>query len=149
MFYEVQMPDHFLVWIGVVAVCVATIWALTIMWKRVRRGKRERRRMDRIQGPTATFEHRVPELQLETRLHSPGPAPASYYLWNNLSLREREVAVLWTSGKSSGEIGPRLGISRGTVRSHIKKVYAVLQVHNRAELIQCMREIEEYEKRLS
>jgi len=52
-----------------------------------------------------------------------------------LSDRQKEILELLTDGKSYSAIGKALFISTETVRSHIKKLYRTLEVHNKAEAI--------------
>lgn len=51
-----------------------------------------------------------------------------------LSLRECEIAGLAADGLSCRQIGDRLYLSLGTVKTHLVHVYAKLGVKNRAEL---------------
>jgi DNA-binding NarL/FixJ family response regulator len=55
----------------------------------------------------------------------------------DLGLSPRQLAVLrgLVEGLSYREIGERLGISLDTVRSHIRQIYAALQVHSVAEAV--------------
>ena len=55
----------------------------------------------------------------------------------DLGLTQRQLAVLGNlvEGLSYREIGERLEISIDTVRSHIRQIYAALQVHNVAEAV--------------
>ena len=55
----------------------------------------------------------------------------------DLGLTERQLTVLRSlvEGLSYREIGERLAISIDTVRSHIRQIYASLQVHNVAEAV--------------
>jgi DNA-binding NarL/FixJ family response regulator len=55
----------------------------------------------------------------------------------DLGLSPRQLAVLrgLVEGLSYREIGERLDISLDTVRSHIRQIYAALQVHNVAEAV--------------
>ncbi len=53
----------------------------------------------------------------------------------NLSAREREVVTLVAEGLSDAQIAGRLKISEQTVGSHLRKIFAKLQVHSRAELL--------------
>jgi len=55
----------------------------------------------------------------------------------DLGLTQRQLAVLSSlvEGLSYREIGERLTISIDTVRSHIRQIYAALQVHNVAEAV--------------
>lgn len=53
----------------------------------------------------------------------------------DLSKRENEVLLLLSKGLLYKEIADRLGISVGTVRQHIHKIYEKLHVQNRTEAI--------------
>ncbi|MGA4841577.1 LuxR C-terminal-related transcriptional regulator [Streptomyces sp. G45] len=50
-----------------------------------------------------------------------------------LSLREREVLTLLGAGLTNQQIGKRLGLSAGTVKSYISAVYAKCGVDNRVQ----------------
>lgn len=54
---------------------------------------------------------------------------------DRLSLREREVLRLVSSGHTSAEIGTKLEISAMTVNTHIKNIYRKLQVRTRAQAV--------------
>ncbi len=54
---------------------------------------------------------------------------------DTLSEREKEVLKLVASGYTSVEIGMRLCISAQTVNTHIKNIYAKLQVRTRAQAV--------------
>lgn len=55
----------------------------------------------------------------------------------DLGLTQRQLAVLsgLVEGLSYRETGERLAISIDTVRSHVRQIYAALQVHNVAEAV--------------
>jgi DNA-binding CsgD family transcriptional regulator len=54
--------------------------------------------------------------------------------WNSLTPAERDVAALAAEGRSNTKIGAELLISSGTVRTHLRSVYAKLGLANRTEL---------------
>jgi predicted ATPase/DNA-binding CsgD family transcriptional regulator len=54
--------------------------------------------------------------------------------WASLTPTEREVVALAVEGLSNPEIGARLYMSRGTVKTHLAHVYTKLGVANRTEL---------------
>jgi ATP/maltotriose-dependent transcriptional regulator MalT len=54
--------------------------------------------------------------------------------WGGLTRAEAEVAELAAAGASNPEIGERLFMSRSTVKTHLSRVYAKLQVASRTEL---------------
>ena len=54
---------------------------------------------------------------------------------HNLTPREREVLELIGRGRDVGAIAEILCLSRNTVRSHVQRLYADLDVHTRRELI--------------
>ena len=59
----------------------------------------------------------------------PPPAPAL------LSDRERDILLLLAGGRSLQEIAASLIISVHTARTHVKHIYAKLEVHNRVEAL--------------
>lgn len=73
-----------------------------------------------------TFGFRVIEIA--------SPTDEKQALWNELTVREREVAHLAVQGYRNRDIARELTISKNTVDSHLKGVYGKLQVHNRVEL---------------
>jgi DNA-binding NarL/FixJ family response regulator len=52
-----------------------------------------------------------------------------------LSPRQREVFLLLASGLSNKMIARKLGITEGTVKSHVATIFDVLQVHNRVSAV--------------
>lgn len=72
------------------------------------------------------------ELVRKSHGHHRGPQ-----LPRDLGLTPREIEVMHglVDGLSYREIGERLNISLDTVRSHIRKIYTTLQVHNTAEAV--------------
>ena len=74
-----------------------------------------------------------------TQPHIPeGAAPA---LVEPLSPRETEVLRLLTTHLSHAEMAEELVVSVNTVRSHVKNIYAKLDVHSRMEAVECAREL--------
>jgi DNA-binding NarL/FixJ family response regulator len=49
-----------------------------------------------------------------------------------LSPQQREVALLIVAGKSNREIADELGLTFNTASSHVKQVYARLEVNERS-----------------
>lgn len=60
--------------------------------------------------------------------------------WNAFTIREKEVLALLSKGFPYKEIGEKMFISTDTVRTHIRKIYERLQVHNRTEAINKLRQ---------
>src|SRR5215470_9863741 len=56
-------------------------------------------------------------------------------LLGKLTRREEEVLDLLTLAMSTDQIANRLGISRVTIRNHVQRMLAKLEVHNRVEAI--------------
>ena len=85
-------------------------------------------------------EHRADELQsrsdaLVSRCEgATTPALVQSRIGRTLSDRERAVAELASSGRSSREIAERLSLSARTVDNHLGRIYAKLGVANRTEL---------------
>jgi DNA-binding NarL/FixJ family response regulator len=67
-------------------------------------------------------------------------APAPSEAFPELTAREREVLELIAQGLSNPEIAHRLFIEKGTVRNHISRIFAKLQVADRAQAIVRARE---------
>jgi DNA-binding NarL/FixJ family response regulator len=51
-----------------------------------------------------------------------------------LSDREQQITNLVCSGLSNKLIATRLGLSEGTVKAHLHKIYTKLRIGNRSEL---------------
>lgn len=52
-----------------------------------------------------------------------------------LTKREREVLDLILDGLQNKEVAHRLGLSEGTVRNHVSRIFDILGVHNRTALV--------------
>ncbi len=68
--------------------------------------------------------------QVVSAFHEPAQTPDPLAV---LSEREREILGLLSEGYVYKEIADRLGISLGTVRTHIGRIYQKLHVRSRAE----------------
>lgn len=82
-----------------------------------------------VEGPVLGLEQAV---ALVRRTRGPRRRPSSG--WDSLTPTERSVVELAVVGLTNPEIGARLYIGRGTVKSHLAHVYAKLGVANRTEL---------------
>lgn len=54
---------------------------------------------------------------------------------STLSARQQEIATALVDGMSYKMVAEHLGISIDTVRSHIKKIYQILEINSKGELI--------------
>jgi len=61
-----------------------------------------------------------------------------------LSPRDLEIARLAAGGLSVGQIAERLFITPNTVKYHLKRVYEALEVRNRAQLANSLRDHQNY-----
>jgi DNA-binding CsgD family transcriptional regulator len=61
--------------------------------------------------------------------------PVSRETPDNLTEREREVAVLIAEGKSNGEIASKLIVSKRTVEKHVANILSKLGVASRAQIV--------------
>ena len=82
---------------------------------------------------SSALANTVLRLVRESQVDRPGPAN----LPRDLGLTQRQLTVLrgLVEGLSYREIGERMEISLDTVRSHIRQIYAALQVHSVAEAV--------------
>lgn len=63
------------------------------------------------------------------------PSPVErQIMWNSLTPREKQVAILAAKGQRNADIARALNITDNTVDSHVKRIYRKLDVHNRAAL---------------
>ena len=53
---------------------------------------------------------------------------------SDLTPRQREVAMLLSTGCTNAEIGHKLGIGMGTVKIHMKHIFAKLGLKSRVEV---------------
>ncbi|GAB7193564.1 response regulator transcription factor [Kineococcus sp. NUM-3379] len=64
-----------------------------------------------------------------------GPAPARAHPPQPLTDREEEVLAVLVRGRTNTEIAAELGISLGTVKSHVAALMAKLGARNRVEIV--------------
>lgn len=55
-----------------------------------------------------------------------------------LTNRQREIAAMVGAGMTVGQIAQKVFVSPNTVKQHLKRIYGVLGVHSRAELVQVL-----------
>ena len=65
---------------------------------------------------------------------------AELFTKKGISSREQEIIALLIEGLSTPEIGEKLFISPNTVKTHIKNIYAKLEVSNRVQLFSCLQQ---------
>lgn len=71
---------------------------------------------------------------------------ASYVVGRGLGAREQEALSLLLAGKTAGEVADEMFIAHGTAKAHIRHIYKKLDVHDRAELFELMRDIDPHFK---
>ena len=54
---------------------------------------------------------------------------------DDLTDREREVLVLVARGMTNGDIASHLFLSEGTVKTHVKRIFAKLNLHDRTQAV--------------
>jgi LuxR family maltose regulon positive regulatory protein len=84
----------------------------------------------------------VQPIQAPSRETAPISSRRAAYNQDPLSDRELEVLRLVAQGMTNQEIADELVISVNTVKSHVKNIYARLQVRNRAEAISIAKELD-------
>ncbi len=93
----------------------------------------------------AKESHDLPEdvvLVMLKELVAPVAAPPSFGLsaLEKLTRRQREIALLFIrTGDSYKQLADKLGISEGTVRTHVQAIYKRLGIHSRPELVALVR----------
>ena len=71
----------------------------------------------------------------EPGYQSNNPGSGANTRLSNLSAREREIVLLYATGKTSKEIADELCISPTTVRNYVATIYRNLEISNKTELI--------------
>ena len=72
----------------------------------------------------------------QPRGDNPKPTVAPKPVKESLTMREMEILQLLAQGRRYGEIAVHLSVSLQTVKTHIRRLYAKLNVHNRIEAIE-------------
>jgi len=73
--------------------------------------------------------------RLVERFASGTPAPAVHRDLAALTPREREVLALVGSGRSNSEIAAHLTLSEATVKTHVARIFAKLELRDRAQAV--------------
>ena len=99
------------------------------------RGPRRRHpRGGRGRGAAGSFRHAAPHRELPQRAPTRRPARDASEL-DDLTDREREVLVLVARGMTNGDIAAHLFLSEGTVKTHVKRIFAKLGLHDRTQAV--------------
>ena len=72
---------------------------------------------------------------LEEYLRRPRPGGASQAPWSGLTQREAEVLRLLASGKSNAEIAAAIFLGEATVKTHVARILAKLQLRDRVQAV--------------
>ena len=62
-------------------------------------------------------------------------SPRDARMLDDLTEREREVLVLVARGMTNGDIASHLFLSEGTVKTHVKRIFAKLALHDRTQAV--------------
>jgi len=129
------MPTHWFAPLSYMALGALVLFAVQQVAKFARRS------MPRDSGPGSRSERRfdfsagvVDQVRQET-------APERYWLWDNLTTREMEIASLVVRGQRNAEVARELHISPYTVETHLKHIYIKLNVSSRTELAHVIQEL--------
>lgn len=83
----------------------------------------------------ALLEPSITRRLLESFAKKGGVSPADTRALEDLTDREREVLGLIARGLSNAEIAEMLFLSEGTVKTHVKRIFAKLGVRDRAQAV--------------
>jgi DNA-binding NarL/FixJ family response regulator len=91
--------------------------------------------LDCVHALAAGRRWRAPAKLTKNGPRSPrGRRPATVTVLAALSVRERQIAHAVATGKRNREIAEAFGISPGTVKLHLNRIYSKLRVSGRLEL---------------
>ncbi len=120
------------------------LWLVSTGWNRLKpRAQRGPRRQDTPSHAERQVNQTVAPLHFETR--RPPAVPDKYYLWMNLTAREKEIAHLVAQGKRNPAIAQELFISPYTVANHLRHIFGKLEINSRRQLTEVLREIDAYD----
>ncbi len=129
---------------ALIFICIGVVIGALGLWLLLQAGSRlsQQQRIISTQRPTERrVEQTIAPIRFETR---PPSVPGKYYLWMNLTAREKEIAYLVAQGKRNPEIAQDLVISPYTVANHLRHIFGKLEINSRQELKQVVKEIAEY-----
>ena len=63
-----------------------------------------------------------------------------------MGAREQEALSLLLAGKTASEVADEMFIAHGTAKAHIRHIYQKLDVHDRVELFDLMRDVDPHFK---
>jgi DNA-binding NarL/FixJ family response regulator len=86
---------------------------------------------DGLLAPSVT--HRLIENYRQRQQNLAPPRDAS--VLDDLTEREREVLVLVARGMTNGDIAKHLFLSEGTVKTHVKRIFSKLGLHDRTQAV--------------
>jgi DNA-binding CsgD family transcriptional regulator len=89
---------------------------------------------EQAKGRALSMEQAI-EYALKLPLPIPMPSPANPTAAQELTERERKLAVLIARGLSNGEIAGELVLSKRTVEKHIANILSKLGLTNRAQIV--------------
>ena len=88
-----------------------------------------------IAGGDALLAPSVTRRLIDQFARSPEPGKPEAKALQLLSPREREVLTLVAKGLSNGECAEQLFVSEGTVKTHVKRIYAKLDLRDRTQAV--------------
>ena len=88
-----------------------------------------------IAGGDALLAPSVTRRLIDQFARSPEPGKPEATALQLLSPREREVLTLVAKGLSNGECAEQLFMSEGTVKTHVKRIYAKLDLRDRTQAV--------------
>ncbi len=129
---------------ALIFICIGVVIGALGLWLLLQAGSRlsQQQRIISTQRPAERrVEQTIAPIRFETR---PPSVPGKYYLWMNLTTREKEVARLVAQEKSSTQIAEELVISPYTVANHLRHIFGKLEINSRQQLTQVVKEVAKY-----
>jgi DNA-binding NarL/FixJ family response regulator len=88
-----------------------------------------------VAGGEALLSPSVTRRLIEELVAHPDPGPGRLERFEELTAREREVAMLVAMGMTNEEIAERLVVSRATAKTHVSRAMGKVHAHDRAKLV--------------
>ena len=95
----------------------------------------------RVHAGERTLSPEVTDTLIQVATERPAADATANAALEQLTQREREIAVLMAEGLTNAQIGSRLNVSMASVKAHLSHIFTKLGVDNRVSAAMMVREV--------